>query len=330
MNKPTKRTKTKELEKPLENKSPVVYFNVDKHIAKKMYEEDLDKIKDAFGVSISEEKGRYEITSKLDVSWCRKACIVLEKIANSLDKNIEPTTEEVDEFISDLLPKPYKDSRYKGFFRTYKNEELSPRTENQEKILDTIKTKTISVIHGNAGCGKTKIVLACGINFLNTNRYDKIIIIRSMNTVGKDVGFLPGNMQEKSALYFGPVQAALIDLIGEKEFEQKTRDKKILFETVSFIRGGNFDDAVVIVDEVQNFTKHEILSILTRLCINVKIIINGDNSQVDIKFSSKDEKNALSQIIERLSDFDDVGFVKMTAADNQRHKLVADIIQAFE
>ncbi len=317
----------KEIVKTEENKIPTVFFNIEKHILKKMFEGDIEKIKKTFCVNIEEEKNRYVITSNLDIGWCRKASLVLEKIVNLLDKNIEPTDEEVDSFISELLPKPYKESKYKNFFRTHKNEELSPRTENQELALDIMKRKMVSVIYGCSGSGKSKLGLMFALNELNTGRYDKIIIIRPMVVVGNSIGYLPGDLNNKSFPFYGPIHSSLIDLIGERDLETYIKEKKIVFETVSFIRGGNFDDSLILVDEVQNMTKMEILTILTRLCHNSKIILTGDTSQKDVKSS---EKTGLDHVIEKLADIEEVGFVKMTDQDIQRHKIVGDIIRAFE
>ncbi len=327
MTKAVKKQRVKELPKTEEPKFPTVFFYTEKHLARKLFEGDLEKIKKMFGVEISEEKGKFTIISNLDISWCRKACVVLEKIFNILDKNVDPTDEEVDEFILEMLPKPYKESKYKGFFRTYKNEEISPRTENQELALDMMKKKVVSIIHGKAGTGKSKLCLMYALNELNSGRYEKILIIRPMTVVGNSIGYLPGDLNQKIFNYYGPIHSSLVDLIGEKELETKIKEKKIIFESISFIRGGNFDDALVIVDEVQNTTKMEILTICTRLGQTSKLIITGDTAQFDLKTK---EKNGLECLIEKLTDIEDVGFVKMTEKDIQRHKLVGEIIRAFE
>ena len=107
------------------------------------------------------------------------------------------------------------------------------------------------------------------------------------------------------------------------------KDRKIVFTPVSFTRGQNFSDAIIIIDEAQNLSKHEILTLLTRICQNTKVIITGDRSQSDIKYS-KPEKSGLEWVVELLKDVDDVGMVKFGLQDIQRHKLVGEIIRAFE
>lgn len=320
----------KVIQKTEEIKIPTVFFYIDSKISKLIFEPDLDKIQNSFNVEIVEEKGRqskYTITSN-DIRNCRKACSVLEKIAGLLDRNIEPTDADIDEFISDLSPKPFKETKYKGFFRTYKNEDISPRTENQEKILDCIKNNSISIISGKPGTGKTKLSCAFALNLLNNNRFESFRIIRSITQVSKDYGFVPGSKEEKLQDFYGPIYSILSDLISDVELEQKIKDKKILFEPVNFIRGCTFEDEIVLIDETQNFTKKEVETICSRFSPTSVLIFVGDNSQVDIKTNK--ELNGLDFMIERLQDIDGIGFVKMQECDIQRNKLIGEIIRAFE
>lgn len=329
MQQKSKREK-KVIQKTEETKIPTVFFYIDGKISKLIFEPDLDKIQNSFNVEIVEEKGRqskYTITSN-DIRNCRRACSVLEKISNLLDRNIEPTETDIDEFISDLLPKPLKETKYKGFFRTHNNEEISPRTENQEKILDCIKNNSISIISGKAGSGKTKLSCAMILNLLNNNRFEKFRIIRSITQVSKDFGFIPGTKEEKLQDYYGPIYSILSDLISEVSLEQKIKDKKILFEPVNFIRGCTFEDEIVLIDETQNFTKKEVETICSRFSPTSVLIFVGDSSQVDLKTGK--ELNGLDFMIDRLQDIDGIGFVKMQECDIQRNKLVGEIIRAFE
>ena len=141
------------------------------------------------------------------------------------------------------------------------------------------------------------------------------------------MGFLPGDIDEKYMPYASPITDALIDYIGEIELENMIRMKKIIFSPVALTRGANFQNAYVMIDEAQNMSKVEILTLLTRICYNTKIVATGDESQSDRKSS---EKSGLHWMTERMADMEDVGFVKMNKSDIQRHKMVGEIITAFE
>jgi phosphate starvation-inducible PhoH-like protein len=210
--------------------------------------------------------------------------------------------------------------------------DISPRTENHDAIVQTIKTNTITVLHGCAGSGKSLFSLIMGLKYLKDNRFDKIILLRPFSTVGKSVGYLPGDLSEKYMPYASPLSSALVELIGEKEYENLVNTKKLCFEPISMTRGANFKNAYIIMDEAQNTTKTEILTLLTRICYNTKFVITGDTSQDDrvINRATPAEKSGLEYAIERLADNSEIGFVKMVKADIQRNKIVGDIIDAFE
>lgn len=321
--KPVKESKTVEVTKP------TVFFYADKNLIKKLFGADLEKIKNAFNVSIDISKDRFTISSETDVNACRKACFVLEEIFNILDKDAEPTEEDIDDIISEQVPKPYKDSKYKGYFRTFKNEEISPRTENQELIIDFSKKKTITVVHGSAGTGKTKILCTIALKLLLDNRFEKIVVFKPLTVVGKDIGFLPGTIESKIMPMYANLYETFCDLIGEKELELKIKEKKIVFNPIGTTRGINVDHSIMIIDEAQNTTKMEMLTLLTRIS-NSKVFITGDVTQQDLKFSSKAEKTGLDYCIEKLQEVEQVGFVKMNENDIQRSKIVSEIIRAFE
>ena len=226
----TKKEK-KVIQKTEETQIPTVFFYIDGKISKLIFEPDLDKLKKSFNVEINEEKGKhtkYTITSN-DIKNCRKCCSVLEKLVNLLDRNIEPTEEDIDEFIEELCPKPYKETKYKGFFKTADNEEISPRTENQELIVETIKKNTITIISGKSGSGKTKMTILTALNLLKDCRYDSISIVRPTTVIGNSLGFIPGDLSEKYSVYTNPITENIIELIGEINYQNMLDSKKLKY-----------------------------------------------------------------------------------------------------
>jgi phosphate starvation-inducible PhoH-like protein len=320
--------KKAQIEKTVEASTPTVLFFAQFYNEKKFIQEDLDLIMDKFSCTIKQQKNKFEITGR-NLDLCRRASIVLEKIDTYLSNFNDIDEDVVEEIINRYIFKPLVNTKFKSIFTKCDGTDISPRTERHEQIINTIKSNTISVIHGSAGTGKSLFSIIMGLKFLNDNRYDRILIVRPISVVGKSLGFLPGDMSEKYMPHASPIVDALIDLVGAKTFEYMVTQKKIVFEPVSMMRGSNFQNSYVIVDECQNMDKIEILTLLTRICYNTKVVITGDESQSDRKGQNLD-KSGLEFVVERLSENDEVGFVKMLLADVQRHKIVKEVIEAFE
>jgi len=192
--------------------------------------------------------------------------------------------------------------------------------DEQKEVKRLIRENQIVVITGRAGCGKSLVSAVTALDFLNKKECDKIFVTRATVEVGHSLGFLPGGLDEK----FNPYIEALVDNLNKCQDPVKTTqlisDGKLLGCTIQFIRGKTIDD-VLIVEEAQNMTKHQMLAILTRLGKTGKIIVNGDNEQKDIK----DEYNGLSYAIELAKKFpDEIKWVKLN--QNHRSDLVGKIL----
>ena len=303
-----------------------VYYFAEKDLLADLRIEDITRIKKSFQVRIDIDDDKFTITST-NIENCRKAVIVLEKMFNTIDEFGDVTEEEMKSFIAALTSKPFEGTKYKHVYTTVDGDNISPRTENQESLIRNIRKNVITVVHGCAGTGKSKLSIVMGLRYLEENRFDKIIIVRPMITVGASLGFLPGGIAQKYGPYTSPLHEALVEMLGEKDVESKIRSKKIEFAPVGFTRGANFQNAYIIIDEAQNLSKVETLTLLTRIGYNTKIVITGDESQTDRK---SHDKTGLEYCVERLKDVDGIGFVKMTSKDVQRHRLVSEIIDGFE
>lgn len=291
---------------------------------------DLMKIKKSFGVALNVRGNLFDISG--DISDCRKAASILEKIFDWIDCELDIQDDDIDCLISEYLPKPYDKTKYKSFYTTHDGKEISPRTKNQERLLHHINNKQITIAHGCAGTGKTALSIASALKFLEHNRFKKLVVLRPSVTVngnGNGLGFLPGDVDEKTFPYNSAIIQIFLDYLGEDKYNSFVREKKIVFESIALIRGATFDDSVVLIDESQNFTRHEIFTILTRIgATSCKVIISGDSSQSDVK--NKKEKNGLEVCVEKLKEMDFVGIAKMEDVDIQRSKIVVDIVNAFE
>lgn len=325
--KPRVRAKTTDIE---ETSNSVVKFVANYELLPELCSSDLTKIKKSFGVDIDLKGNIFNISG--DVEDCRKAATILEKIFDWADSEYLIQDEDIDQAISELLPKPYSETKFKAFFTTHDGKEISPRTKNQEMILKTIQNKQITVLYGCAGTGKTAMAIAMALKLLEYNRFDKIVVVRPMTTVdgnGKNsLGYLPGDISEKTGPYSNAVVQLFLDYVGEKEYDAMVKANKICFESLALIRGATFNNSIIIFEECQNLSKHEILSGLTRIGTS-KMVINGDISQKDVKFA-KDQLSGLECVIKYLKDIPEIGFVEMKEIDIQRAKIVGDIIKAFE
>jgi phosphate starvation-inducible PhoH-like protein len=286
------------------------------------------KLRKTFNVNIVFDGDKFLVSSNSsNLRNCRKAVVVLEKLFNIISKGYEYTEEDVDEFIGDLLPKQYQDTNYKAIYTTFEGYEVTPRTKNQETLVQAITRNTITIVAGHAGTGKTKLSCALALKYLAENRYDKILVFRPLTNVGKDLGTLPGNIEEKYGAFCSNMIETFLELLGEKVYDYMIKSKKIQYIPISFLRGANLNSAFCIAEECQNLSTHEMTTLLSRFNWDTKFVINGDVSQIDRR--AKD-KSGLEMCLERLVGIEDIAIVKFNKSDCQRHKLVTEIIDAFE
>ena len=217
------------------------------------------------------------------------------------------------------MKEPNKDR--KGEIKAINSVQLNTEQKDAKKL---IIDNQIVIITGRAGSGKSLICAQAALDFLKKKQVDCIYTTRATIEVGKSLGYLPGNLDEK----FDPYIAALIDNLNKcctdrNEVSRLIEEDKIRSLTVQFIRGKTIDD-ILLVEEAQNLTKLEMLAILTRLGKTGKIVINGDNEQTDIKLVSTGEVNGLTYAIELSKKIDEIKWVKLHA--NHRSDLVGRIL----
>jgi phosphate starvation-inducible PhoH-like protein len=191
--------------------------------------------------------------------------------------------------------------------------------EEQKEAKRLIRENQIVIITGRAGCGKSLVSAQVALDFLFKKECEKVFVTRAAVEVGTSLGFLPGGLSEKFNPYLEAFIENLVKCYDKTRVEQLVIDQKIIASPVQFIRGKTIDD-VLVIEEAQNLTKHEILALLTRLGKTGKIIINGDNEQKDIKESF----NGLSYVIELSKKIQEIQWVKLK--ENHRSDLVGKIL----
>ena len=206
------------------------------------------------------------------------------------------------------------------------NVHISPNSGNQETYVSTIRNKVLTFGIGPAGTGKTYLAVACAVDALYKKRVRRIILARPAVEAGENLGFLPGDLQEKVDPYLRPLYDALEDMMPSDRMRRALADSTIEIAPLAYMRGRTLSDAFVILDEAQNATTAQMKMFLTRLGLNSQVVITGDKTQIDLP--SRDHSGLLE--VERiLSDIDGISLVYMDSKDVIRHRLVKDIIKAY-
>ncbi len=204
---------------------------------------------------------------------------------------------------------------------------ITARTENQQLLVKAFEDNDLVFATGPAGSGKTFIAIALAVKALKNKEARKIILSRPAVEAGEKLGFLPGEMKDKLDPYLQPLYDALQDMIPAAKLKEYMENNVIQIAPLAFMRGRTLNDAVIILDEAQNTTTHQIKMFLTRLGLNAKMIVTGDVTQVDLPPSTV---SGLIQAMRILRGVDGIARVEFTRKDIVRHKLVQRIVEAYD
>ena len=201
------------------------------------------------------------------------------------------------------------------------------RSKGQHTCINIVNNNDIVLSVGPAGTGKTYIAVAFAIAALENSEVDRIVLCRPAVEAGESLGFLPGDLKEKVDPYLTPLYDALGDIMPKSKLKKVLSDGTIEIVPLAYMRGRTLNNAFMILDEAQNATPMQMKMFLTRLGVNSKAIITGDITQVDLPLKTD---SGLIQVVKILKGIDGIGFVKLTESDVVRHKLVKDIILAYD
>ncbi len=204
---------------------------------------------------------------------------------------------------------------------------IKSRSANQQELVDAYDKTDMIFATGPAGTGKTYLSIALAVKALKEKQAKKIILSRPAVEAGEKLGFLPGDMKEKIDPYLQPLYDALEDMIPAVKLQDMMEKHIIQIAPLAFMRGRTLSDAVVILDEAQNTTSAQIRMFLTRMGWNTKMIITGDLTQVDLP---RGTESGLREALRVLKGVEGISFVAMNAKDIVRHKLVTNIVKAFD
>ena len=204
---------------------------------------------------------------------------------------------------------------------------ITGRTPNQQRLVEAFAHNDLTFALGPAGTGKTYVAIALAVRALKNREVRKIILWRPAVEAGEKLGFLPGDMKDKIDPYLQPLYDALEDMIPAAKLREYMESKVIQIAPLAFMRGRTLSDAVIVLDEAQNTTTHQIKMFLTRLGMNAKMIITGDVTQIDLPRSTA---SGLVQALRVLRDVQGIGRVEFGKKDIVRHALVQRIVEAYE
>ena len=212
------------------------------------------------------------------------------------------------------------------FFQT-KKRKISPRTQNQKDYFQLLNSKDIVFAYGPAGTGKTFLAVAKAVASLQQGLVKKIILSRPAVEAGEKLGFLPWDLKEKVDPFLRPIYDALYEMMPYDQVEKKLANNIIEIAPIAFMRGRTLEDCFIILDEAQNTTKIQMKMFLTRLGKNSKMVVVGDNTQIDL--ISKND-SGLIDASKKLKNIQDIGFIELDQRDVVRHEVVRKIINAYE
>lgn len=204
---------------------------------------------------------------------------------------------------------------------------ITARTENQQLLVKAFEENDLVFATGPAGSGKTFVAIALAVKALKNKEVRKIILSRPAVEAGEKLGFLPGEMKDKLDPYLQPLYDALQDMIPAVKLKEYMENNVIQIAPLAFMRGRTLNDAVIILDEAQNTTTHQIKMFLTRLGMNAKMIVTGDMTQIDLPASAT---SGLKEAMGILKNVPGIGRVEFNKKDIVRHKLVQRIVEAYD
>lgn len=292
-------------------------------------DENIKRLENHFNVAITSHSGQIKIIGDtVNVSAASRAINCLLEIINKGEtinaQNIDYVINMVEDGEDDKISRL---TNADCICVTAKGKPVKPKTLGQRRYVDSIRKNTITIGVGPAGTGKTYLAVALAVSAFRAKQVNRIILTRPAVEAGEKLGFLPGDLQQKVDPYLRPLYDALYDMLGAENFQRCQERGDIEVAPLAYMRGRTLDDSFIILDEAQNTTQEQMKMFLTRLGFNSKAVVTGDVTQIDLP---GDKKSGLKQAVKILKGIDDIAITKLGAKDVVRHRLVQEIINAYE
>ncbi len=289
------------------------------------FNKNLNYIRDNFDAKIAARGNK--VTIEGEEEEVETAYLLFNKLLDMIEDNHIPNLEEV----KYITQKVKEDENVEGVLAdvihvTYWGEEIKPKTVGQRKYVDAMEDSDIVFSIGPAGTGKTYLAVAVAIEHLKRGKINRIILTRPAVEAGEELGFLPGDIQAKVNPYLRPLYDAIYDMIPADEFNKLRDMGKVEIAPLAFMRGRTLNNSFVILDEAQNTTTTQMKMFLTRMGFNSKVVVTGDITQIDLERG----KSGLKEVRKILANIEGISFIYLDKTDVVRHKLVKEIIEAYE
>lgn len=292
------------------------------------FDENINIIQKEYKVSIYSRDE--DIRVKGEENAVDKACEVLSSLITVVEKGEQLTEQSVRYAIS--MVNEGKSDEMKSLSSdcicvSHTGKPIKAKTVGQSKYVDSIKKNTIVFGVGPAGTGKTYLAVALAVRAFKAHEVQRIILTRPAVEAGEKLGFLPGDLQNKVDPYLRPLYDALFDMMGSEAFQRNMERGCIEVAPLAYMRGRTLDDSFIILDEAQNTTPEQMKMFLTRLGFNSKMVITGDVTQIDLPDS---KRSGLIEATRILKNIDGIAINRFSEKDVVRHRLVQDIVKAYE
>jgi len=292
------------------------------------YDENLKQLESLFNVRIRTQG--HELLIEGDSPNLDKVDHVIDQLSSLLRDGYKLSNADVktaSTLVAENGAVDLRDHFLKGSVTAAGKRRVAPKTVNQRKYLDAIDRHDIVFGIGPAGTGKTYLAMAQAVTFLVAKKVTRIILARPAVEAGEKLGFLPGDLQEKVNPYLRPLYDALYDMLDVERVARYLERGTIEIAPIAFMRGRTLNDSFVILDEAQNTTSEQMKMFLTRLGFGAKAVITGDVTQIDLPTG---RTSGLVEAMKVVSAIDGISFVHFDERDVVRHRLVQQIVKAYE
>jgi phosphate starvation-inducible PhoH-like protein len=301
---------------------------VDSHRALSLFgarDQHLRAIRETLGVSITHRDGEIRVTG--DEAAVARAKEALSQLNSQLDAQGAITVDHVSDVLGLVTGKKNGAAVTAVGIDVVAARRISPRTQGQARYIQSIRENDITFAIGPAGTGKTYLAVAVAVEALKHHQIRKIVLVRPAVEAGESLGFLPGDLHAKINPYLRPLLDALHEMIDYDQMKRYMEQDVIEVVPLAYMRGRTLNESFIILDEAQNTTIAQMKMFLTRMGQGSKIVISGDTTQIDLPRPSA---SGLIDAVARLRDISGVNIVQLGKTDIVRHRLVQDIVRAYE
>lgn len=286
----------------------------------------LRRLRDKFKVSITHRDGQVRVTGD-DEKAVAQTIDAIEQLTEIIRKKGMLTPQLFDDTIARITGEAAPQKFVDSISTLQVGKEIRPRSAGQAKYVDAIRKNDLVFAVGPAGSGKTYLAVAMAVEALKMQLVRKIVLVRPAVEAGESLGFLPGDLQAKINPYLRPLLDAIHEMIGYDQVQQLIQRDVIEVCPLAYMRGRTLNESFIILDEAQNTTIAQMKMFLTRMGEASKIVVSGDHTQIDLPPKTR---SGLVDALARLKRIKGVGVVHLTAKDIVRHRLVSDIVKAYD